>query len=941
MPIQKRFLTCLLTLLLATVLHAADLPEKHPLDNQESQTLVLENGLRVILVSDPDLNMASASMAINAGSYLDPADAPGLAHFLEHMLFLGTEKFPSEGEYTQYLSQNGGYSNAYTAGDHTNYHFQIFPHALEGALDRFSQFFIAPLFTAEFTERELNAIESEHAKNLEDDGWRGYLLFRRHTREDHPENRFTTGNKETLAEVRREELIDYYTRYYCASQMALSLVSTASLDQMESWVRTYFSEIKNHGAEPVRYPADFMEEADAVRVVKMQALKDRRQLSLYFEMPSIRNDWDAKTSQLLGGLFGYEGKGSLLSLLKRENLATQLGASLYEASVDHAVLGMTINLTPEGEAAYDRVLECVMSYAELLRQSAYPAYFFEEQAIMARLAALYTDKGEGADRAVDLANRALTLPLEMAEEAPYAFLRQDEPFYRELLGRISPKNMVALLSSKQISGESIEPIYGTAYTYLEIEGDLFERLDQPVLLKGLTLPQPNPFVPQNVQLLAENPVQLINEPALSLYYGQDHEFQRPKVAMSFRIRRPAMDYTLRDAVLLELYEAAVREYINEIAYDARMADLGYSVSAGLQGVQVSIFGYSESAARLLPVIIEALTDFELDEALYAATRERLVRGWNSARFDNGYMLIRHYTNMVSYKDAFMPWEKGEVAAGIELEEVIALRDSLFSTGRIESLIYGNVTATEAIGTARLVQAQLGLSAPEGELYEHELLVYEPGQSVVVKDVLPTNNSVFRKDFIVDQATPEMRAALGVLSNLLEAPYYSEMRTRQQLGYVVWSFSFEREDEMRLGFVIQSGEYDPVELVRRSDAMLAGFANLLQEMPEEAFAQAKAAVRSELEKKDKTIAEKASRFFRLAYEHGANWSRTEESLAALETLEMEDILNLVRAVNDPAVARAQQVLLFARQLEELAGQTDAVTDMKGWKQGRPVRQVTEL
>lgn len=88
----------------------------------------------------------------------DPEHLPGLAHFCEHMLFLGTEKYPHENGYTTYLSQSGGSSNAATYPLMTKYHFHVAPDKLDGALDRFAQFFIAPLFTPSATEREINAV---------------------------------------------------------------------------------------------------------------------------------------------------------------------------------------------------------------------------------------------------------------------------------------------------------------------------------------------------------------------------------------------------------------------------------------------------------------------------------------------------------------------------------------------------------------------------------------------------------------------------------------------------------------------------------------------------------------------------------------------------------------------------------------------------------------
>jgi len=84
---------------------------------------------------------------------------------------MGTKKFPSENEYQQYLSTNNGMSNAYTAMTSTNYYFDVAPNALEGALDRFSGFFIEPLFNEDCTEREIKAVDSEHKKNLQNDMW--------------------------------------------------------------------------------------------------------------------------------------------------------------------------------------------------------------------------------------------------------------------------------------------------------------------------------------------------------------------------------------------------------------------------------------------------------------------------------------------------------------------------------------------------------------------------------------------------------------------------------------------------------------------------------------------------------------------------------------------------------------------------------------------------
>src|SRR5690606_13984295 len=94
------------------------------------------------------------------GSFHDPENIPGLAHFLEHLLFMGTEKYPEENDYAKFLNEHGGSSNAFTASEHTNYFFDVNCAHLEGALDRFAQFFICPLFLEGCTEREMQAVDS-------------------------------------------------------------------------------------------------------------------------------------------------------------------------------------------------------------------------------------------------------------------------------------------------------------------------------------------------------------------------------------------------------------------------------------------------------------------------------------------------------------------------------------------------------------------------------------------------------------------------------------------------------------------------------------------------------------------------------------------------------------------------------------------------------------
>jgi insulysin len=109
---------------------------KSPNDKRDYRLITLPNKMRCLLITDPEADKAAAAVDVHVGAALDPRPMYGVAHFLEHMLFQGTEKYPSENEYSEYMKDNGGYNNAFTSSDDTNFHFECSNDAFEGGLDR-------------------------------------------------------------------------------------------------------------------------------------------------------------------------------------------------------------------------------------------------------------------------------------------------------------------------------------------------------------------------------------------------------------------------------------------------------------------------------------------------------------------------------------------------------------------------------------------------------------------------------------------------------------------------------------------------------------------------------------------------------------------------------------------------------------------------------------
>jgi insulysin len=228
-------------------------------DKRKYRRIKLKNNLEALLVEDPETEKSSACCDVRlsgmnrvivptadnifscrVGSMYDPTIAMGLAHFLEHMLFMGTRDYPEENAYSAYLNAHGGYSNAYTAQEDTVYYFDVQSDSLEEALTMFASFFTCPLFAESSVDREINAVDSENQKNLQADGWRHYQLFKSLAKKDHPFSRFSTGNLKTLGEAPKSQgfnirqlMIKFYEDYYSANLMKLVVYGKEPLDTLQ------------------------------------------------------------------------------------------------------------------------------------------------------------------------------------------------------------------------------------------------------------------------------------------------------------------------------------------------------------------------------------------------------------------------------------------------------------------------------------------------------------------------------------------------------------------------------------------------------------------------------------------------------------------------------------------------------------------------------------
>lgn len=550
-------------------------PRVSPHDERDYRVLTLDNGLTALLVSDPEADRAAASMNVAVGSAQDPDDLAGLAHFLEHMLFLGTEPYPEADAYQRYIRRHGGNFNAFTAPQDTNYFFDIEPDAFAGALDRFSAFFLTPLFNADQLESERNIVHSEYMARIRDDGRRENDVLNQVLNPDNPTTGFSVGSRETLADppegepTLRERVIDFYERYYDANVMQLALIAPHSLDELEILVAERFADIADRGLSRPEITTPLAREDELPRYLEVQSVSDRRQLRFLFPVPDPIQAYRHKPADYLANLLGHEGEGSLLSVLREAGLADGLAAGITRGDGHHALFAVSISLTPAGAERLDDIQATLFDTIALIREAGLDEWRYDEQARLAEQEFRFQQHGSPLQGAMRLAMNLARFPMEDVQYAAYRMDGFDREQVETYLDALRPDRLLRLYSAPDVEGEQESPWFDAPWREISRTADAEGRP-----LAGLALPAPNPFIAEDLTLLEEQherPAALVEDPSFSLWHMSDASFNTPKVEWRFSLQHPDASADPRRAVLSRLLAGWLDDSLNEDFYPARLA----------------------------------------------------------------------------------------------------------------------------------------------------------------------------------------------------------------------------------------------------------------------------------------------------------------------------------------------------------------------------------
>ncbi|KAH9668337.1 nardilysin-like [Citrus sinensis] len=836
-------------------------------------------------------------MCVGMGSFCDPVEAQGLAHFLEHMLFMGSTEFPDENEYDSYLSKHGGSSNAYTETEHTCYHFEIKREFLKGALMRFSQFFISPLMKVEAMEREVLAVDSEFNQALQNDACRLQQLQCHTSQLGHAFNKFFWGNKKSLIDAMekginlREQIMKLYMNYYQGGLMKLVVIGGEPLDTLQSWVVELFANVRKG---PQIKPQFTVEGTiwKACKLFRLEAVKDVHILDLTWTLPCLHQEYLKKSEDYLAHLLGHEGRGSLHSFLKGRGWATSISAGVGDEGMHRSSIAyifvMSIHLTDSGLEKIFDIIGFVYQYIKLLRQVSPQKWIFKELQDIGNMEFRFAEEQPQDDYAAELAGNLLIYPSEHVIYGDYMYEVWDEDMIKHLLGFFMPENMRIDVVSKSFAKSQdfhYEPWFGSRYTEEDISPSLMELWRNPPEIDvSLQLPSQNGFIPTDFSIRANDisndlvtvtsPTCIIDEPLIRFWYKLDNTFKLPRANTYFRINLKGGYDNVKNCILTELFIHLLKDELNEIIYQASVAKLETSVSIFSDKLELKVYGFNDKLPVLLSKILAIAKSFLPSDDRFKVIKEDVVRTLKNTNMKplSHSSYLRLQVLCQSFYDVD---EKLSILHGLSLADLMAFIPELRSQLYIEGLCHGNLSQEEAIHISNI--------------FKSANLV----RNVSVKNKCETN-SVIELYFQIEQEKgmelTRLKALIDLFDEILEEPFFNQLRTKEQLGYVVECSPRVTYRVLGFCFCIQSSKYNPIYLQERIDNFISGLDELLEGLDDESFENYRSGLMAKLLEKDPSLTYESNRFWNQITDKRYMFDQSQKEAEDLKSIKKNDVIS---------------------------------------------------
>jgi len=216
------------------------------------QQYTLQNGIRLVH-KQTQSRIAHCGIMINAGTREEEKKENGLAHFLEHCFFKGTEKRKAF-HILNRMDSVGADLNAYTSKEETCFHASFLTEYYDRTLDLFSDIIFHSVFPEKEIEREKTVVIDEINSYLDDPSEMIFDEFELQLFKGHPIGQLTLGKESNILKFKSENLRKFILKHYTCDQIVISSVGNIPFKQFIKFAERYFGGIQNSSQNSIRSP---------------------------------------------------------------------------------------------------------------------------------------------------------------------------------------------------------------------------------------------------------------------------------------------------------------------------------------------------------------------------------------------------------------------------------------------------------------------------------------------------------------------------------------------------------------------------------------------------------------------------------------------------------------------------------------------------------------
>jgi len=302
-----------------------------------------------------------------------------------------------------------------------------------------------------------------------------------------------------------------------------------------------------------------------------------------------------------------------------------------------------------------------------------------------------------------------------------------------------------------------------------------------------------------------------------VWFKKDSIFQVPRANITIQIRTPLAYATPFASVASTLFGELIEDDLNEFSYAADIAGLKYKINNNSDGLRLEISGYNDKQRLLLEKIVDKMANFKVNPERFANLKEDLILQFKNWDFESPHEHVMFYMTSVIQERFWSDQQKLEVLTDLQPAQLEAFAKILVSRLHIEFLFHGNLSRTSALEMVGIFESKLQPQKLYAiEKFPSRTLQLQPGQAFAYDRLVPDkeNPNTAIEIFIQTGHYDDMRTrVLTILvEQCLRERFFDQLRTKQQLGYIVGAHSRAIRGSIGVRFLIESN-FSPEYLER--------------------------------------------------------------------------------------------------------------------------------